>query len=364
MTRKEVAAPAQPLRVIDGHNDTLLALHLPRRGRRRSFFERSRFGHVDLPRAREAGLGAAFFAIYVPNREPDAQVPDPLALGAGTRWPLPKPLGRTYALNMTLEMAALLFRLEAASEGALRVVRNAADLRAVLAPDAQTMGAILHIEGAEAIDAEFVALDVLVQAGLRSVGFVWSRPTIFGHGVPFAFPASPDQGPGLTDLGRELVRRCNGHRVLIDLSHLNEKGFWDVAALSNAPLVATHSNVHALCPSTRNLTDAQIKAIAQSGGMMGINFFAGFLRADGSAKGETPLTEIVRHIAYVAELVGEEHVGFGSDMDGVEMPSEFVDVTGIPRLLEALRQAGFDAAGIEKIARGNWMRVLEQTWGG
>ena len=105
---------------------------------------------------------------------------------------------------------------------------------------------VLHIEGAEAIDPNFEFLDVLYEAGLRSLGPVWSRPNAFGHGVPFRCPSSPDTGPGLTDLGKELIGACNRLGILIDLSHLNERGFWDVAAISNAPLVATHSNAHAL----------------------------------------------------------------------------------------------------------------------
>ncbi len=360
--------PANP-RVIDGHNDTLLALYEPERGKGRSFFERSNHGHLDLPRAQEAGLAAAMFAIFTPSRRRRKQ-PQPFAPAPGadtdTTSPpppqLPPALTHHYALRATLDMAALLLRLEAESNGALSIVRSSADLRRVLA-NPQTVGAVLHIEGAECIDRDFAVLDVLVAAGLRSLGIVWSRPTLFAEGVPFAFPSSPNTGPGLTDLGRELVRRCNAHRILIDLSHLNEKGFWDVAALSDAPLVATHSCAHALSAFSRNLTDAQIKAIADSGGMVGINFFPAFLRADGDHTKTTSLSEIVRHIAYVANLVGVDHVGFGSDMDGAEMPDDFVDVTGMGKLLDALRAAGFDAPALEKIACANWSRVLQKTWG-
>jgi len=359
MTSETTRATA--LRVIDGHNDTLLALHLPAKGKQRNFFARSPHGHIDLPRAQEGGLGAGFFAIFVPNRKVGNPVPAPASFGAGEIPPLPPRLHRSYALNLTLSMAALLFRLEAESNGAFKVVRNMADLQQVMASDA--VGAILHVEGAEFVDPDFVTLDILVKAGLRSLGIVWSRPTLFGNGVPFAFPASPDTGPGLTDLGRELVRRCNAHRILIDLSHLNERGFWDVAALSNAPLVATHSGAHALCPSARNLTDEQLKAIAASGGMVGINFFPAFLRADGSGNSPTSLTEIARHAAYVAELVGVDHVGLGSDFDGATVPEDLGDVAGLPRLLDALRAAGFDEPGIAKVAQGNWMRVLKATWG-
>jgi membrane dipeptidase len=129
---------------------------------------------------------------------------------------------------------------------------------------------VMHIEGAEAIDPNFEVLDVLYEAGLRSLGPVWSRSNAFGHGVPFLCPSSPDTGPGLTDLGKELIEACNRLGILIDLSHLNERGFWDVAAISNAPLVATHSNAHALSPHSRNLTDKQLTAIGETGGMVGV----------------------------------------------------------------------------------------------
>ena len=108
---------------------------------------------------------------------------------------------------------------------------------------------VLHLEGAEAIDGDLNFLEVLYAAGLRSLGPVWSRNNIFGHGVPFKFPASPDLGDGLTAAGEKLVSACNEMKILVDLSHITEKGFWDVARLSKAPLVATHSNAHALCPS-------------------------------------------------------------------------------------------------------------------
>src|SRR5690606_31073650 len=117
------------------------------------------------------------------------------------------------------------------------------------------VAAIFHIEGAEAIDTDLATLDVLHAAGLRSLGIVWSRSNAFGHGVPFRFPATPDIGPGLTDAGKDLVKACNRLKILVDLSHLNEKGFRDVAAISDAPLVASHSNVHAICEHARNLTD-------------------------------------------------------------------------------------------------------------
>ena len=153
-------------------------------------------------------------------------------------------------------MASILIRIEREANGRVRICRTVEDIRHCM--EAGALAAVLHIEGAEAIDPEFETLDVLHQAGLRSLGPVWSRPNAFGHGVPFRCPSSPDIGPGLTDLGKELIRACNRLKILIDLSHLNERGFWDVAELSDAPLVATHSNAHALSPHSRNLTDQQL----------------------------------------------------------------------------------------------------------
>src|SRR5688572_28922275 len=160
--------------------------------------------------------------------------------------PFPPTPSLTRAQRFTGALAARLFRDERASAGGLEVVRDVAVLRRCV--EQGVLAVIFHIEGAEAIDPGLDALEVIHQAGLRSLGPVWSRPNAFGHGVPFKFPSSPDTGPGLTDAGKALVRACNQLGVLIDLSHLTEQGFWDVAKLSAAPLVATHSNAHALCP--------------------------------------------------------------------------------------------------------------------
>ena len=253
-----------------------------------------------------------------------------------------------------------MFELE--SEGGLEVVRTAEEIEGCLRRG--TVAAILHFEGAENLGPSPGALEGLYDAGLRSLGLVWSRPNAYAHGVPFKFPSSPDTGPGLTDAGRELVRECNRLGVLIDLSHINEKGFWDVAGLTEAPLVATHSNAHALCPASRNLTDRQLDAIRDSDGMVGVNFAVGFLREDGGESEDTPLETVVRHVDYLVERVGIDRVGFGSDFDGAKVPKEIGDVAGLPNLLVALRDAGYDDASLRKLANENWVRVLRATWGG
>ena len=197
-------------------------------------------------------------------------------------------------------MVSLLLRIERESQGRVRICRDVGDIQESL--DHGALAAVLHLEGAEAIDANFELLDVLYAAGLRSIGPLWSRPNAFGHGVPFLCPSSPDTGPGLTALGKELVAACNRLKILVDLSHLNERGFWDVAAISNAPLVATHSNAHALSPHARNLTDKQLAAIGETGGLVGINFATSFLRSDGRADADTPAELVIDHLEHVLRI--------------------------------------------------------------
>jgi SAM-dependent methyltransferase len=196
---------------------------------------------------------------------------------------------------------------------------------------------------------------------MRSVGLTWSRPNAFASGVPFAFPASPDIGPGLTDAGRALVAACGRLGVVVDLSHLNEAGFWDVASIALAPLVATHSNAHALCPSSRNLTDEQLDAIGRSGGVVGVNFAVAFLRADGHNDPATPVEEIVRHVDYIADRIGDDHVALGSDFEGATVPQSLAGAAGLPALA-GLLNARFGDERTAKITQRNWLRVRDATW--
>lgn len=351
--------------VFDGHNDTLTRIHTVEGLPLRTFLDGRDGGHVDLPRARAGGLAGGFFAVFTASPgwtkvvRPMEGADGPVA-GGFTVDP-PDRVDRRRALAHTLSVVSGLLRLEAESDGAVQVVRTAAEIAACRT--AGRLAVVLHIEGAECIDTRLEALDVLHAAGLRSLGPVWSRPNAFAHGVPFDFPRSPDTGPGLTAAGRRLVARCERLGVVIDLSHLNEAGFRDVARLSSAPLVATHSCAFTLSPSPRNLTDRQLDTVAASGGVVGINFHTGFLRSDGDWRAPTSLTEIVRHARYVADRIGIEHVALGSDFDGATMPADLPDVAALPRLMKALSDAGFGRSDLVRLAHGNWERVLRETWG-
>ena len=349
--------PTEPP-IFDGHNDTLLRLHLAENEPANAFFEHGEVGQLDLPRAREGGMAGGFFAAFVPPAYPVER--DIIVNDKGYEIPMPKPPSLAEAQSLTTALLARLYRLERSSAGKLKVVRTLKELERCL--ETGVFAAIFHLEGAEAIDPEFEMLELLYQAGLRSLGPVWSRPNRFGTGVPFKVPGSPDTGPGLTDLGKELVRRCNELGVLVDVSHLNERGFWDVAALSNAPLVATHSNAHALCPAARNLTDAQLTAVHETGGVVGVNFSVTELRADGYHEADTPLEVVVRHVDYLVDKLGVEGVAFGSDFDGATLPQDLQDVTGFPKLIMALGQHGYDDAALRKLCFENWLSVLRRTW--
>jgi membrane dipeptidase len=206
------------------------------------------------------------------------------------------------------------------------------------------------------------ALELWYAAGLRSLGPVWSRPTVFGHGVPITGRSSPNSGPGLTDAGKALVRRCGELGIMVDLAHLNEAGFWDVAGVHAGPLVSSHTAAHALCETARNLTDDQIDAVGRSGGLVGIVFGTRFLRPDFATDPDTPIELIARHAAYVAERIDVAHVALGSDFDGTTIPDAVGDVTGVPRVLQALRDVGFSEDEVAAIAWENWRRVLGGWW--
>lgn len=345
--------------IFDGHNDVLLHLADPEEPR--DFFVENEKGHLDLPRARAGNFGGGFFAIWIPPTPPQrAKIKAWREKNPDAPLPLPEAVPTDYALLTAMQLSSVLVRLEQQSEGAIKIVRDVETLVQCLQD--QTLAAIWHMEGAEAIDTDLYALDVFYQAGLRSLGLVWSRPNQFAEGVPFVFNTSPDTGPGLTAAGKKLVQACNRLGIMLDLSHLNAKGFWDVAKLSNAPLVATHSNAFALSPIPRNLTDEQLDAVAESGGVVGLNFGTMFLRADGKSNPDTPLETMVAHIDYMVERMGVEHVALGSDFDGTRVPAALKDVTGLPKLIAALRTAGYNDEALRKIAHENWVRVLRQTW--
>jgi membrane dipeptidase len=333
--------------VIDGHNDALLRAW--RSGD--SLRERSDDGHLDLVRMQEGGIAAGFFAIFVPEDD-YASDPREAIVVTDDGWEVPFPEALTFD-----RASAVAQEIAAVAERDLTLIRTIAELERCLAGGEP--GAILHLEGAEPIEPDLGNLESWITRGMRSLGIVWSRPNAFGCGVPFHYPGGPSAGPGLTDAGRELVRACNERGVMLDLAHLNERGFFDVAELSDRPLVVSHAAAHSLAPMPRNLTDEELDAIADSGGLVGVVFDTVMTRNDGELVFDTALDVIAGHIEYIAERIGLDHVALGSDFDGCYPPAALDDASKLQALLDVLRWEDDELA---KLAYGNWLRVLRATW--
>lgn len=341
--------PVQP--VFDGHNDALTSDDHALIVQGRSG------GHLDLPRMRAGGVRGGIFSVFTGSPDDhDRIVPRDDGV---LEFEYAEPVDQSVAAGFSTAVAGRLTALERA--GHVRVARRIGDLDAARDDDGPPL-AVLHLEGAEAIDPGLEALDFWYAGGLRSLGPVWSRANAFGYGVPFISPASPDIGPGLTRAGIALARRCAELGILFDVSHLNAAGFWDMARLELGPIVASHSAAHALCAASRNMTDDQLGAVGSSAGLVGIVFACPFLRPDFADNPDTPIELISAQARYVADRIGVEHVALGSDFDGTVIPAAVGDVAGMPKVLEALTEVGFGPSEVDAIAWGNWRRVLAAWW--
>ncbi|MGD9476239.1 dipeptidase [Shinella sp. G-2] len=345
--------------IFDGHNDVLLRLwEHAREGADpvAEFLGGTNLGHIDVPRARKGGLAGGFCAMFIPPEEDyPARVVDE---NGHYNIPMVGPREHRAALRIALEMTDIADRLEQA--GGIAICRTTDDIRAAMTQG--RFAAVLHIEGCEPIAEDLRNLEALYARGLRSLGPVWSRHNRFGHGVPFAYPSSPDTGPGLTAAGVALVKECDRLGLMIDLAHITERGFWDVARESTQPLVATHSNAHALTPISRNLTDRQLDAIRERKGIAGLNYATTMLRADGLENPDTPLADMVRHIDHLVERMGIDCVALGSDFDGATIPAAIGDAAGNQAIVGALRAAGYGEDDLAKLCRENWLRLLKTVW--
>ncbi|WP_420838575.1 dipeptidase [Acinetobacter vivianii] len=341
--------------VFDGHNDLLTRLWLSDQADPiQAFIHEQLSGQLDLKRCQQAGFVGGMFAIFLP---PFTYV----------KQHHPDKLMDKNAEDFTQQQIEQICRAQL--ELAQQMVQASEQIQLCTSvqqiQDCRTQGqlaVVLHMEGAEALQDNPDLLDVFYQAGLRSIGPLWNRMSQFGHGLNARFPHSPDTGAGLTIAGKALLRRCAEKKMVVDVSHMNERAFWDTVDILQQPIVATHSNAHALCPQARNLTDSQLKAIAESGGMVGVNFDVAFLRGDGQRNADTPIELILDHLEYMMDRLGEDHIGFGSDFDGALISTELQDVTGLAQLIAAMQQRHYSKELIEKICWGNWLNVLNRIW--
>jgi membrane dipeptidase len=354
--------------VIDTHDDTTQRLLVP--GFDLGVLHAD--GNVDIPRMREGGLDGLFFSIYIP----------------GT-------ITGPEAVQRALDQIDAVRQAVARHPSDLMLARTADDVRR--AHREGKIAALMGVEGGHMIADDLSVLRIYAALGVRYMTLTHMVNTDWGD-------SSTDQPAhnGLTEFGKQVVREMNRQGILVDISHVSDKTFYDALAVSEAPLIASHSSCRALCDAPRNMTDDMIRALAAKGGVIQINYHVGFLsqkfrdaekarpeiekEIDAETKrrcgenescqlvegdkvlreyvaaGKLPRvewTEIIDHIDHAVKLVGADHVGLGSDFDGANMPFGMDDVSHVPQITDALLKRGYAEADIEKILGGNTLRVME-----
>ena len=240
------------------------------------------------------------------------------------------------------------FKKEANRCGYFKIILNKSDIDYVLM-HRDVIGVIIGLEGAHGIEGKMERVDSLFDMGLRVFTISWNTANTFADGTDEIVYH------GLSKRGKELIRKLESRGIIIDVSHLPEEAFYDVMNIVKNPVIASHSGVKSICNHKRNLTDEQIRRIAENGGVIGIPFHSPFIKD----KGEATMDDVVKHIVYVRNLVGYEYVGFGSDFDGLIKPVKGLeDATKYPLLEEGLRKENLSEDEIRAIAVGNFLRVL------
>ncbi|AEJ39833.1 Membrane dipeptidase [Sulfobacillus acidophilus TPY] len=309
---------------VDTHADSLGAVL----SGQRHLTETSTKGQLDFPRMRQVGHRVQFFSCWVePEYKPDR------------------------ALTRTLAYIDAFWEEVRHAADLVMPVNDRASLDAALASG--KIAALLSIEGADAVTGPGHIVRLLYRLGVRLMSLTWNQRNLLADGA-----GEDPGGGGLSQAGRQVVHQMNEIGMIVDVSHLAEAGFWDVLAVSQKPVIASHSNCRALKDHRRNLSDAQIRALAEKGGIQGITFVRDFLG------GTADLDRVVDHIVHALDVVGDDrHTGIGSDFDGVEEPVPGLeDVTGWPRLAERLADRQLSDDTIRRVLGENYINFLYDIW--
>jgi membrane dipeptidase len=314
---------------IDLHADTLMWarwIGYELGERHEPFFPASAFfGHVDVPRLGDGGIGAQFFGL--------------VSLPVAAR-------GNVRAVDEQIDALDAFISVG----GGLRKVRTAEDIEAARRDGAT--GALLGIEGAHALDGDLDRVEHFARRGVRYLGLLHFSANEAGYP---AYGLGRSDRQGLTVWGRDLVRRCEAASVIVDLAHINRQGFLDACQMARRPLIVSHTGVRSAHEHWRNIDDDQIRAVASKGGVVGIIFCPRFLGGDS-------LDDVVRHLRHVIDVGGEDVPALGSDWDGMIVPTpDLCDAAHLPLLTDAMLRAGFTEATIAKVLRKNALRVLRET---
>lgn len=308
--------------VVDAHCDTLTVLDR----QERRLGQQSRRGHVDIPRLALGGVNLQFFAVFISKEYRD------------------NPLARALQVFDTF-----FAEMDENSEKA-GIVCSPQDVESIVSRN--KLAALLTVEGGEALAGRIEVLRMFYRVGVRGLTLTWNGRNELGDGV-----SESGTGGGLTRFGVSVVREMNRLGMLVDVSHLSEKGFWDVLRESDRPVIASHSNCRALHDHPRNLWDQQIEALAAGGGVVGLCFYPLFL-----GRGRASLEMLLDHAVHLADVAGVDCIGLGSDFDGIESVVPGInDVTCLPMLTEGLLKRGFSPGETKKILGGNFLRVIKQV---
>lgn len=346
------------LPVFDSHCDTVM--RIVDKGDDISI--KSNHGHIDIPRMIESGIACQVFACFASKDE--------------------------YAGN-TAERSQKLMKAVLELEKNEHVIfpKSASELRSLSEMDGK-VGILPAIEGGEALGGDPANVAEAKHLGVRYITLAWGDNELCGSAFGVNY--------GLTDVGKKIVREMGRQRILVDVSHVSDNGITDVFKTTSAPIIASHSNSRSICSSLRNLTDDQIRAIAERGGVIGVTFVSGFLSEEAAriqmpifAKyielsranpGELeknmdkayeeignlpqpPIAAIVDHIDHIASVGGIDSVAFGSDFDGFRVgPQDLTDCTDFPRIIDILRKRGYSESDLRKICWENWARIFSWTF--
>jgi membrane dipeptidase len=285
-------------------------------------------GHVDLPRMRDGGMGAQFFGLVS----------------------LPMHRRAAGLARVIDEQIDALEENIARRPGALRLVRTQEEIDASNASGAQA--ALLGIEGAHALEGSLERLEGFARRGVRYLGLLHFSDNEVGYP---AYGRGQRDHDGLTPFGYDLVRKCESLGVIVDLAHINRRGFLDACTVATRPVMVTHTGVLGVYEHWRNIDDAQLRAVADTGGCVGVIFCPRFLGGDG-------LGPVVAHLKHILDVAGEDAPALGSDWDGFIVPTkDLQDPRGLPLLTDAMLKAGFSERAIGKILRGNVLRVIHDN---
>lgn len=312
--------------VIDAHADILCDVRMRRRDGETEVLRR-----LHLPRLRAGGLDVVVFAVYLWTYMPES------------------------ALRESLLMIDDLKQEIAESADEIYLATSMADLE----PQRRQgrIAALLSLEGAEPLGTDLGILRLMYEVGLRALGLTWFRRTMVADGT-----GEEEAGGGLTTFGRAVVRECGRLGMLVDVSHLSERGFWDVMRVANGPVIASHSNARSLCDHPRNLTDDQLRAIAASGGAVGLNAWHTFVDTE-----RPSLERLLDHGVYMAEVMGPGRAGLGLDLleyiphPGYESLPGLADASRAGAITRSLVERGLSEQEIRGILGENWLRVWEQV---